>query len=165
MALLIIITMFALAAIRGITLQERISGGLYDRELAFSAAEAALRWAERQYMADDKAFMDRIIAADSDPACAGVTNCPATNPPDTGAYFGKETTYAAMADKSGLIKLDGSVGARFQSSSGGSAEDVPLYMAVRLRDGGDCGDAVRINTVGVGRNPNTLVVLESIVCK
>lgn len=44
--LLSIMTLLALALLRTTLLDERMSGGLYDRSLAFQAAEAALREAE-----------------------------------------------------------------------------------------------------------------------
>lgn len=44
--LLLIMTMIGLASIRGSNLQEKMSANLYDRQLAFQAAESALREAE-----------------------------------------------------------------------------------------------------------------------
>jgi type IV pilus assembly protein PilX len=43
---LVIVTLLALASLRGTLLQERMSANLYDRELGFQAAETALREAE-----------------------------------------------------------------------------------------------------------------------
>ncbi|RRQ23541.1 pilus assembly protein [Guyparkeria sp. SCN-R1] len=45
--LLLVISLVGLASIRGTTLQEKMSSNLHDRDLAFQAAEAALRAAER----------------------------------------------------------------------------------------------------------------------
>lgn len=44
--LLLVMTLLALASLRATQLSERMSGGLFDRGLAFQAAEAALREAE-----------------------------------------------------------------------------------------------------------------------
>lgn len=44
--LVMVITMVSLASIRGTTMQERMTANLYDREIAFQAAESALRAAE-----------------------------------------------------------------------------------------------------------------------
>jgi type IV pilus assembly protein PilX len=44
--LLLILTVLALASVRGTTLQERMSSNMYDRSLAFQRAEAAMRAAE-----------------------------------------------------------------------------------------------------------------------
>lgn len=42
LVLLVVITVLGLAAVRSATVQQRLSGNFYDRELAFQAAEAAL---------------------------------------------------------------------------------------------------------------------------
>ena len=44
---LVVMTMLILASIRGSVMQERMASNLYDRSLAFQAAEAALREGER----------------------------------------------------------------------------------------------------------------------
>ena len=44
---LVVMTMLILASIRGTVMQERMASNLYDRSLAFQAAEAALREGER----------------------------------------------------------------------------------------------------------------------
>lgn len=44
--LLLIMTLLGLASLRGTLLGERMSGGLFDRSLAFQAAESALRQGE-----------------------------------------------------------------------------------------------------------------------
>jgi type IV pilus assembly protein PilX len=48
LVLLLAITLVGLASIRGTTLQEKMSSNLQDRDIAFQAAEAALRIAERR---------------------------------------------------------------------------------------------------------------------
>jgi type IV pilus assembly protein PilX len=47
LVLLVIVTLLALGSLRGVVLQTRMSGTTTDRSLAFEAAEAALRDAER----------------------------------------------------------------------------------------------------------------------
>ena len=44
---LVVMTMLILASVRNTTMQERMASNLYDRSLAFQAAEAALREGER----------------------------------------------------------------------------------------------------------------------
>jgi type IV pilus assembly protein PilX len=44
--LLLVMTLLGLASLRGTLMEERMSGSLYDRNLSFQAAEAALREAE-----------------------------------------------------------------------------------------------------------------------
>ncbi len=48
LVLLVIVTLLALGSLRGVVLQARMSGTTTDRSLAFEAAEAALRDAERR---------------------------------------------------------------------------------------------------------------------
>lgn len=48
LVLLVLVTVLALGSMRGVVLQARMSGTTHDRSLAFQAAEAALRDAERQ---------------------------------------------------------------------------------------------------------------------
>jgi len=49
---LVVMTMLILASIRGTVMQERMASNLYDRSLAFQAAEAALREGERLVVAN-----------------------------------------------------------------------------------------------------------------
>ena len=48
LVLLLLATLVALGSVRGVVLQTRMSGSTHDRSLAFQAAEAALREAERR---------------------------------------------------------------------------------------------------------------------
>jgi len=48
LVLLVVVTLLALGSLRGVLLQARMSGATSDRSLAFEAAEAALRAAERR---------------------------------------------------------------------------------------------------------------------
>ena len=56
LVLLLVITLLGLASIRGTSLQEKMSANLQDRDVAFQAAEAALRVAE-QRIADTTAVI------------------------------------------------------------------------------------------------------------
>lgn len=54
--LLLVMTLLGLASLRGTMLEERMSGSLYDRNLSFQGAEAALREAEARIAAGGLAF-------------------------------------------------------------------------------------------------------------
>jgi type IV pilus assembly protein PilX len=73
--LLLLVTMIGLAGMRGTTLQERMTSNLYDRELAFQAAESALRAAETAIIADNTAFQTNCssTACTTTPATTGIT--------------------------------------------------------------------------------------------
>lgn len=73
--MLIVATLAGIAGIRGSSLQEKLSGNLYDRAIALQAAEAALKTAELRIVSTDRAtlltdskIVDCTVAA---------TNCPA----------------------------------------------------------------------------------------
>ena len=64
LVLLVIVTLLALGSLRGVVLQTRMSGTTTDRSLAFAAAEAALRDAERRAAVVDTATFPAIGCAD-----------------------------------------------------------------------------------------------------
>jgi type IV pilus assembly protein PilX len=64
LVLLVIVTLLALGSLRGVVLQSRMSGTTTDRSLAFAAAEAALRDAERRAAVVDTATFPAIGCAD-----------------------------------------------------------------------------------------------------
>lgn len=69
--ILVVITLLGLASVRGTLLRERMSANMYDRSLAFQAAESALRQAEAAVRA--AALSGAAIGTD----CSAVaTNCP-----------------------------------------------------------------------------------------
>ena len=65
---LMVMTMLILASVRGTVMQERMTGNLYDRSLAFQAAEAALREGERYVL--ENAPHAPVSACDSSGNCA-----------------------------------------------------------------------------------------------
>jgi type IV pilus assembly protein PilX len=64
---LVVMTMLILASIRGTVMQERMASNLYDRSLAFQAAEAALREGER--------FVLESTPKPAGPGCDTSGNC------------------------------------------------------------------------------------------
>ncbi|RAO75954.1 hypothetical protein CA260_15325 [Dyella jiangningensis] len=60
LVLLVVITLVGLAAVRGTIMQQKMTGNFYDREVAFQAAEAALRQGEAdvQSAASPSVFRD-----------------------------------------------------------------------------------------------------------
>jgi type IV pilus assembly protein PilX len=68
-------TMLILASVRGTMMQERMAGNLYDRSLAFQAAEAALREAER--------FVLATAPKPTGAGCDADGNCTKADPDET----------------------------------------------------------------------------------
>jgi type IV pilus assembly protein PilX len=91
--LLLVVTMIALASLRGTLMEERMSSNVRDRSLAFQAAEAALR--EGESLAASKPKVPNAgcaagLCAKPDPAAAPVWN--------------DETIWAAAPEA--IVKLD-----------------------------------------------------------
>jgi type IV pilus assembly protein PilX len=72
---LLVMTMLILASVRGTMMQERMAGNLYDRSLAFQAAEAALREAER--------FVQATAPKPAGAGCDADGNCTKADPDET----------------------------------------------------------------------------------
>ncbi|GHA76268.1 pilus assembly PilX family protein [Cognatilysobacter bugurensis] len=62
--LLLVMTLLGLASLRGTMLEERMSGSLYDRNLSFQAAEAALREAEARIATGGLTFPTSATCSD-----------------------------------------------------------------------------------------------------
>lgn len=75
--LLIAVTLLGLASMRGTGMQERMSANLYDRAIAFQAAESALREAETLLASGTAGPFDGTVAGlfgKPDPAGSGFKN-------------------------------------------------------------------------------------------
>ena len=68
--LLLVITLMSLGGMQNATLQERMSGNMYDRSLAMQAAESALIAAQDALTADPANFT--VDCIDANPACPAV---------------------------------------------------------------------------------------------
>jgi type IV pilus assembly protein PilX len=75
---LVVMTMLILASIRGTVMQERMASNLYDRSLAFQAAEAALREGER--------FVLESAPKPAGAGCDSSGNCSKPDPDEVPAW-------------------------------------------------------------------------------
>ena len=108
--LLLVVTLIALASLRGTLMEERMSSNVRDRSLAFQAAEAALREGEAVAAGKPKvpnAGCAAGLCAKPDPAAAPVWN--------------DETVWAAAPEAA--VKLDKTVKPRYIVEL--LADDVP----------------------------------------
>jgi type IV pilus assembly protein PilX len=71
--LLVVVTLLALSNLQTVALEEKMTGATYDRQLAFQAAEAALREAE-QYVETNKPTASYTDADGNCPSSA-INNC------------------------------------------------------------------------------------------
>jgi type IV pilus assembly protein PilX len=155
MMFLIVLTVLGLVAVRSSTVQERMAGNDRDRAIAFEAAEAALRDAERDV---------RVNLTPADPfdnACtvatanwnsiswAGATSRIYGTRTGVGAY-----PLAVANPPRYIVELMDDVQAGAGSSAGG-------------RPGSSTGNATpyRITARGWGRRPGTQVELQSVFIK
>ena len=86
LVMLLISTVIGLSSMRSATQQEKISSNLYDRSLAYQAAEAALREAEKTIMStsnSQSAFIPCTEVVSKEDACLSI-------PPFTFTEAGKE---------------------------------------------------------------------------
>lgn len=67
--LLVIISLIGLAAVRGTIMQQKMASNMYDRELSFQSAEAALRVAEKQLLSNPNASFIRDCGPTGANAC------------------------------------------------------------------------------------------------
>jgi type IV pilus assembly protein PilX len=134
--LLMVITLLALAGIQGVSLQERMSGNAYDRNLAFQSAEAALRYAE-----------DKLMASGT---LMGGVSVLGPEPNFTDDKFRKESIGNNSTWKQEVPVTEHKVPA-------GSIQ--PRFTALRVTD-----QCAKVSAIGVGRSKYSVVVLQSIVC-
>ena len=83
--LLVVVTLLALSNLQTVALEEKMTGATYDRQLAFQAAEAALREAE-QYVETNKPIASYTDDDITCPGASAIDNCDLTTglcpPPD-----------------------------------------------------------------------------------
>lgn len=96
LVLLVIVTLLALGSLRGVVLQARMSGTTTDRSLAFQAAEAALRDAERSAA---------LVSSSSFPA-GGCTNGYCATPVATDAPRWLDDTFTNWRTSTASVPAD-----------------------------------------------------------
>jgi len=122
LVLLIAVTLVGLAAIRGTSLQERMAGNTYDREMSFQAAEAALNVGANDLVSNLASYSFNTAGTD----CVN-NNCepnPVTDPNVTAGDWTKVQT-----SKTGT-------GPAVFKTPYTAAKDQPAYVVQRM---GACG--------------------------
>ncbi|HYL24952.1 MAG TPA: PilX N-terminal domain-containing pilus assembly protein [Burkholderiales bacterium] len=161
MLFLAILGILGATAMTNTTLDERMAGNARDRDIALQAAEAALRDAEIDLTNTNTAFRVATVAAF--PA-AGSTNCVAalcaenapmsTNitDPVKSAFYGQFT---------GELALDGP--AQLPRYMIELLNTVPTGIVVPPPTGGLVTRNFRITARGVGKNTNTVVIVQEVL--
>ncbi len=103
LVLLVLVMVIGLATMRGISMEARMSAAQYDRNIAFQAAETALREAETYADAPSAA------ASTAGASCAG-GYCPKPNPSDTpreldASFTGWQNATTSVSSNAGTPQL------------------------------------------------------------
>lgn len=151
LVMLLILTLIGITAIQSSTLEEKMAGNLNSRNLAFQAAEMALRDAEN------------FLTAATLPPFAGTSSAPASS-----------GLYQPRIDVTSLA-WDVTDSAAFSGATPAGVAAAPRYIIEELGDFGDSsasGSVVagteveensifRVTAYGVGATSNVVVVLQS----
>lgn len=153
--MLIVATLAGIAGIRGSSLQEKLSGNLYDRAIALQAAEAALKAAELRIVSTDRLELlkdSRIVDCTQ-----AATNCPpipanalntGTTPewtplttsttnssllPTSGAYPQYFIQYLGLKNSNAVTDTSQSaIPLQYGATGGGSGSDSPQNATYRV---------------------------------
>ena len=161
---LVVLTILGLVAVRSSTVQERMAGNDRDRAIAFEAAEAALRDAERDIQAKHQ-FRPIRLTPCAPAACA----CPPRWPRPTGIAsrgLARRRAIYGVSSGAGAFPLAVSNPPRYIIEL---LPDVPAgsgnTLNANARSSTRGGTAYRITARGWGRRPGTTVMLQSVYFK
>jgi type IV pilus assembly protein PilX len=160
---LIVLTVLGLVAVRSSTMQERMAGNDRDRAIAFEAAEAALRDAERDILLN-------LSSADAfDAACtAGLCRPSLVATPNWNSitWTGATSRIYGVTSGAGAYPLAVANPPRYIIEL---LPDVPSgsgnTLNANARSSTTGGTAYRITARGWGRRPTTQVELQSVYLK
>lgn len=150
---LAILAMLGVTAARNSIMEERMAGNTRDRDLAFQAAEAALKGFEID-------LADGVV--DTASGYFDRSNC--TVPTDSACYLSHDNNQAywnglTMADGQ-WSDADAKAFSAFQSSEGLIVAKHPRYIVERIPDVGTM-KRYRVTARGVGKSTDTVVILQA----
>jgi type IV pilus assembly protein PilX len=138
LVVLLVLTLLGISSMQGTVMEERMAGNMYDRNLAFQAAEAALRAGEADAAADTNIAYDVSLASIAAPVDLGYdANWPATAVDYTGTLAGLSTPPEYIIER--------------QRSLPPLEADQPLQPPLMV-----------VSARGTGRNGTSVVVLQSV---
>jgi type IV pilus assembly protein PilX len=152
---LVVITLIGLSIFSTTTAEEKISRNARDREVAFAAAEAALRDAELRLTGRWRMPSVAPFKSDFSPSCANglcdARTATPTPPLHSRDFFDAASSAVPISTVTGSPKLPGFPDPR-----------QPRYM-IEMLCGASCKEEIfRITVQARGRLPNTMVMLQEI---
>ena len=158
MLFLVMLTILGLTAVRTATLEEKMTGNDRDHQIAFEAAEAALRDAELE------AFRSLDPGSGFTAACtAGLCLPSVTATPQQLTVDWSSATPREYGSQTAVGTYAVAVVARTPRYIVELLPDMPTTAGNPFRSGG--GTPFRITAVGWGRRPTTQVMLQSVFVK
>lgn len=136
--MLLILSLLGVAAMSNISLQEKMTGSLLDRNRAFQAAETALRRAEDYVRNRNGARSDELVGS-----ARFDLNISASGWPDPNDFAGWEGNYLLAPDIDGMPTP-----ARYR-------------LELQIKDSDSQPSIHRISAIGFGQRASTRVVLHS----
>jgi type IV pilus assembly protein PilX len=167
---LVILTLLGITAMQTGILEERMAGNSRDRNIAFQAAEAALRDGEKDTQCKSSGRSIGCISGmtGADQYCTeglccqvGTSGLTCVDPPAPGFYTQLPTTLHSVASGSGVTVYEGSV--PYGHYTGAAALPVPKqpnYIIEPYRSQGS--NYYRISALGFGQNSSTTVTLQEV---
>ncbi len=160
LVLLLLTTIIGVSAMQGTSMQERMAGNRWDRNLAFQAAEAGLRTGEHWLDAPGQAAnigVSRRAAAENYTALSNPTSWRGANP--SPATSDAETEYATLSQLAQNVNLAGDTSPVFHV-------DPPSYVRlpeeINLNQSElDCDRYYPVTSYSVGGSASTVVILRT----
>ncbi len=147
---LAVLALFGATAARNSILEERMAGNTRDRDLAFQAAEAAIKKFEED-------LADGVV--DTSSGYADMSNC--VIPADAGCYLSQDNGEAYWNDTAKFPRSDGQWTAAISKLGAGDADGVNArYIVWKLPNAGAL-QRYRVTARGIGQSTDTVVILQA----
>lgn len=160
LVILLVLTLIGVSAMRGTTLEEHMAGNTQERDLAFQAAEAALR-ASEQFVADN-ATKTALTSSSGYTNCAQNTSTNHCPPPVWQQVFPVGQTPSSSDVNSYTGSLDGA--SAYYIVEKLNIPPQPGCSSVSQAATGNGGHPTyyRLTSEGIGKDGHTSVVLQTV---
>ena len=149
---LAVLALLGATAAQNSVLEERMAGNTRDRDLAFQAAEAALKDAENL----SKAFLNANLGS---PGLVDASNCAAPNVAPCYLSHGNDAAYWTSTF------VWNTANARNPTQNLNQVAAQPLYIVEKMPNGAGGLETYRATARGVGKSTNSVVIVQSVFNK